>query len=148
MTPPSRSRTRPPAGDPSAPRPVGAPDDGDLNVVVLVGTLSSDPVERELPSGDVLVGYEVTSRCGESAPATSVPVVWFAPPTRRPRVGAGDRVVVIGHVRRRFFRAGGATASRTEVVATRVGRAGAAARTSAARVVADAARSLAGPGGG
>jgi single-strand DNA-binding protein len=33
---------------------------------------------------------------------------------------AGDEVVVIGRVRKRFFRVGGATQSRTEVVATRV----------------------------
>ena len=33
---------------------------------------------------------------------------------------AGDEVVVVGRARRRFFRAGGATASRTEVVAAQV----------------------------
>ena len=36
---------------------------------------------------------------------------------------AGDEVVVVGRVRRRFFRAGGATASRVEVEAEVVARA-------------------------
>jgi single-strand DNA-binding protein len=36
---------------------------------------------------------------------------------------AGDEVVVVGTVRRRFFRAGGATQSRTEVLADKVVRA-------------------------
>jgi len=39
-------------------------------------------------------------------------------------VAAGDEVVVTGRVRRRFYRAGGATQSRTEVVAHAVVRAG------------------------
>jgi single-stranded DNA-binding protein len=39
-------------------------------------------------------------------------------------VAAGDRVAVVGRVRRRFFRAGGATRSATEVLATSVTRAG------------------------
>ena len=44
---------------------------------------------------------------------------------RRPRAGAatwaaGDEVLVTGRIRRRFFRAGGVTQSRTEVVATDV----------------------------
>ena len=97
------------------------PDVDGLNMVVLTGRLSSDPSERTLPSGDLLTGYEVTiPRC--DGPADSVPVVLIG--TAGPRgVTAGDRVVVIGRVRRRFFRAGGSTASRTEVVAERVVRA-------------------------
>jgi single-strand DNA-binding protein len=47
-------------------------------------------------------------------------VAWFDPPASAATFAAGDDVVVVGRVRRRFFRAGGATASRTEVVADRV----------------------------
>ena len=57
---------------------------------------------------------------GEPARAESVPVAWFEPPSSASAMGAGDDVVVVGRVRRRFFRAGGATASRTEVVAAAV----------------------------
>lgn len=93
------------------------------NLVVLRGTLSRDPESRELPSGDALVAYEVTVRPEPGSGATraeSVPVAWFDPPAVATALVAGDHVVVVGRVRRRFLRAGGATASRTEVVATRV----------------------------
>jgi single-strand DNA-binding protein len=86
-----------------------------MNVVVLWGTLSSEPVERRLPSGSVAWSCEVTTRDGAGR-ANSVPVSWLDPPAP-PAWCAGDEVVVCGVVRRRFFRAGGATQSRTEVVA-------------------------------
>jgi len=114
---------------PGARKP-GAPNKGavqaetqpnDLNVAFVVGSLSSDPVERTLPSGDLVVNYEITSRSSGSGTQT-VPVAWFKPPKRRQRLVAGDAVLVIGQVRRRFFRAGGATASRTEIVADKVVR--------------------------
>jgi single-strand DNA-binding protein len=89
----------------------------ELDLVVLCGTLSSAPTERELPSGDVLRGYEVTVREAERH-ASSVPVVLVG--GRAPSAARGDRVAVVGRVHRRFFRAGGATASRTEVVADEV----------------------------
>jgi single-strand DNA-binding protein len=90
-----------------------------MNVVVLHGSLSRPPSERTLPSGDRLVAYEVTVRA-EGRAAESVPVVWPAAPARAVEVVAGEEVVVAGRVRRRFFRAGDATASRTEVVADAV----------------------------
>lgn len=93
--------------------------DADLDLAVLVGTLSSDPVEQTLPSGSVLLRYEVTVR--DRAPADTVPVAWVDP-RRPPALAVGDRVVVVGRVRRRFFRAGGATRSATEVLATSVSR--------------------------
>lgn len=93
--------------------------DDDLDLAVLVGTLSSDPVEQTLPSGSRLLRYEVTVR--DRAPADTVPVCWVDP-RRAPAFAAGDRIVVIGRVRRRFFRAGGATRSATEVLATSVSR--------------------------
>lgn len=91
------------------------------NVVVLRGRISSAPRHRTLPSGTVLVQLEVTTpSVGTTADtAASVPVAWFDP--RRSRIpDEGDEVVVVGHARRRFFRAGGVTASRTEVVASQV----------------------------
>lgn len=91
----------------------------DLNLAVIVGTLSSDPVSHVLPSGSTLLRYEVTTR--DRSPADTVPVSWLEP-RRPPAVREGDRVLVVGRVRRRFFRAGGFTRSSTEVVAAAVRR--------------------------
>ncbi len=89
------------------------------NVVVLVGRLARPAEARELPSGDRLVAYEVTvDREGERA--ETVPVVWFGAPASAVDHDVDERMVVVGRVRRRFFRAGGGTQSRTEVVAEAV----------------------------
>lgn len=90
-----------------------------MNVVVLRGTLSRPAEERTLPSGDRLVALEVTVRHPD-APTATVPVIWMEAPASAAILAAGTQVVVTGRVRRRFFRAGGVTASRTEVVAERV----------------------------
>lgn len=102
---------------PTSTDPADLPDD--LDVAVVTGTLSSDPTIVELASGSLLYRYEVTSR--HAGGTDTVPVVWFDP-SRPPALHAGDGVVVVGRVRRRFFRAGGATRSATEVVATSVAR--------------------------
>jgi len=107
-----------------------------MNVVMIQGRLSSDPRQSDLPSGSTLHAYEVSTR--SDGVTRSVPVVWVDA-SRPPAVTEGDDVVVVGSVRRRFFRAGGATASRTEVEAEVVARAGSkraanALRTAASRV--------------
>ena len=93
-----------------------------MNIVVLRGTLSSEPRERLLPSGTVVTNWEVTTRV--EGKAQSVPVQWDTPTAAIRACSEGDEVVVTGRVRRRFFRAGGATASRTEVVASAFARPG------------------------
>ena len=85
------------------------------NVVVLRGRVTSEPRVRELPSGAWVIQLEITTRCDGTG--VSVPVAVF---DREVGCAAGDEVVVAGHVRRRFFRAGGVTQSRTEVVAAEV----------------------------
>ncbi len=90
-----------------------------MNVVILRGRLSRDPSTRTLPSGDDLVTLEVTIR-PTSGPTETVPVAWPHAASRAERLSAGSDVLVTGRVRRRFFRAGGATASRTEVLADTV----------------------------
>ena len=88
-----------------------------MNVVVIQGALSRPAEERELPSGDRLVALEVTTRTPDGVAAT-VPVVWIGgPPCSWDQ---GEEVVVVGHVRRRWFKTAGATQSRTEVLATQV----------------------------
>jgi single-strand DNA-binding protein len=88
------------------------------NLVILRGTLAADPRTRELPSGSVLLQFDVTTR--DESGTQSVPVAWFEPAAASVPAAAGDELVVIGSVRRRFFRAAGATQSRTEVVAEQV----------------------------
>jgi single-strand DNA-binding protein len=90
-----------------------------MNVVILRGHLSSAPSSRTLPSGDTLVTFEVTTRPPEG-PAETVPVAWPDAPRRAATLPPGAEVVVTGRVRRRFFKAGTATASRTEVLADAV----------------------------
>jgi single-strand DNA-binding protein len=86
-----------------------------LNIALVRGTCSSPAEFRVLPSGDSLAQLQVTTRVGESA--LSVPISVRAPKQWIEQLDAGDDVMVVGHVRRRFFRAGGATASRVEVEA-------------------------------
>ena len=86
----------------------------------LAGRISGDPEERELPSGDRLWTFRVVVPREKPRGRQTVDVVdctaWDGR-TRRTvsRWGDGDRVEVAGALRRRFFRAGGATASRVEV---------------------------------
>ena len=87
------------------------------NVSILAGSLIRPPELRELASGTTLLGVDVRLP-GADGPTESVPVVWADPPAAAAAWSAGDDVVVLGRVRRRFFRAGGTTQSRTEVVAT------------------------------
>lgn len=89
------------------------------NLVVLFGAVTGAIVDRPLPSGSVAVQFDVRTETGGSA--TSVNVSWIDPaPADRSALVADDAVVVIGSVRRRFFRVGGATQSRTEVLADKV----------------------------
>lgn len=111
-----------------------------MNVVVLRGKLSRDPEARELPSGDRVLALEVTVPAESPGQRSdSVPVVWFDAPASAARLVAGTEVVVTGRARRRFFRSGGSTQSRTEVVAHRVL---AASQRRRARVVLDEAAAL------
>lgn len=91
------------------------------NLVVLRGTLSNEPRRRTLPSGTELVQLDLTTPHPDGA--RSVPLAWFDPPQAAlTRLDRGTEVVVVGHVHRRFFQAGGATQSRTEVVVERMAR--------------------------
>jgi single-strand DNA-binding protein len=115
-----------------------------INVAVLHGTLSSTPRARLLPSGDELLALEVTIP-HDDGPDETVPVAWF-PPRNTPELERGDAVVVTGRVRRRFFRAGDAVRSATEVVADSVVRASHRARVRRAIDQAVAALDTAGTG--
>ncbi len=91
------------------------------NVALVRGTCSSPADVRVLPSEQVLAQLQITTRV--DGRALSVPVAVLDPPAWVEQLDAGDDVVVVGHVRRRFFRAGGVTASRVEIEADVVTRA-------------------------
>jgi single-strand DNA-binding protein len=93
------------------------------NLAMIRGVVPHDPQQRELPAGGVVVQFDVATRIESDAKVVtvSVPVAWNDPSTAQLGVlVAGVEVVVFGTVRRRFFRVGGATQSRTEVVADAV----------------------------
>jgi len=102
--------------------PVGATPG--LNLVVLRGVTSSPVEVRTLPSGRRLATLSMRVP-GSDARATSVPVAAWDPPGWLAELDAEEAVVVVGTLRRRFFRdARGATSSRVEVEAATVGRGG------------------------
>ena len=118
-----------------------------VNEVHLSGRVSGSPEEKTLPSGDVVVLFRLvvrrpavrrtaSSRAGaqgaasESAGRKAAVVdtldvaCWAARPRKAAlRLRDGDAAEVSGSLHRRFFRAGGAAASRYEVAAATVARA-------------------------
>lgn len=123
------TRTRPaPAARPAQ---EGAQRPGDVpvgcNEVRLIGRVSAAPERRELPSGDLLVSWRLV--VGRPPPRRAAPegvrvptvdtltcVAWSAGARRTASaLGPGDVVEVAGALRQRFWKAGAALASRTEV---------------------------------
>jgi hypothetical protein len=93
-----------------------------LNLAVIRGEVSSQPDVRVLPSEAVLVQLQVTTRL--ESETLSTPIAVWNPPGWVEELEPGSEIVVVGRVRRRFFRAAGATASRVELEADVVARAG------------------------
>lgn len=97
-----------------------------VNEVRLVGRVSGTVEQRELPSGDLVVQLRVVvPRVGTdhgSARVDTIDVACWTARVRRSalRLTTDSVVEVDGALRRRFFRAGAATASRYEVEARRV----------------------------
>jgi single-strand DNA-binding protein len=89
------------------------------NLALVVGTLTRPPELRALPSGEAVLALELRVRPDEGL-SESVPVAWYAPSPGAADWAPGEEVLVAGRTRRRFFRSGGATQSRTEVVAVTV----------------------------
>ena len=94
-----------------------------VNEVRLVGRISQPPEERVLPSGDtvwtfrVVVARPAADPVKARAGVDALECVAWSGRVRRSVSGwsAGDVVEVTGALRRRFFRTGGAVASRVEV---------------------------------
>ncbi len=93
------------------------------NLVVLIGPITGAPEERSVGDGRALQFDVATTVCaaGDRSRRVDVPVNWLDPPAADAAVLVpGLEVLVVGTVRRRFFRSGGVTTSRTEVVPDRV----------------------------
>jgi len=112
-----KSATARAVSETSEPAPLEA-----VNLAVVRGAVSSPPEVRLLPSETKLVQLQVTTRLAEET--LSVPVACWSAAAWVEELEPGDEVVVVGRVRRRFFRAAGATASRVELEADVVARAG------------------------
>lgn len=84
----------------------------DLNLSLLLGEVTSEPVSRELSSGDVVSSFDVATDTPHGR--LSVPI---AVDGDAAGIEVGHRVLVSGVTRRRFFRSGSGLLSRTEVLA-------------------------------
>ncbi len=91
-----------------------------FNTVMLIGRLSSDPVERRMPDGAEVTELRVD--CDESPSERTLPLpvsAWHADvdPAVLRSLRRGDVVVVAGRLVRRFYRSGAGARSLTEVMA-------------------------------
>jgi single-strand DNA-binding protein len=87
-----------------------------LNIVIVIGSLAKPVEVRDLPSGVSIANFDVVVPQVDGTP-DSVPVALFEAPEEVLQWEAGAPLLVVGRVRRRFFRVGPTTQSRTEVVA-------------------------------
>lgn len=97
------------------------------NEITIVGRLSAEPEERELPSGDLLVTCRVVVPRGDGKVDTLDCTAWSAASRKRLLSWqAGDIVEVQGALHRRFWRGTAGQSSRYEIevgTAKRVARA-------------------------
>ncbi|HUF97445.1 MAG TPA: hypothetical protein VMM60_04895 [Ilumatobacter sp.] len=84
------------------------------NLAVLRGFVARPPVARQLPAGGRVLQFDLAT---EGSNHLSSPVAIH---DETVIVEEGDHIIVVGQVVRRFFRTGGATASRTEVGAAAI----------------------------
>jgi hypothetical protein len=87
----------------------------DVNLAIVRGRLAAEPDLRPLPGGTTVAHLDVVTDLG------TVPVAWHEPRSATlAALPVGVELLVVGRVARRFFRSGGRTLGRTEVVADRV----------------------------
>jgi single-strand DNA-binding protein len=94
-----------------------------VNVSIVRGTISAPPEVRTLKSGRSVATLAVRTSAGDGR-NTSVPVTVWDPPAWVETLAPDDDVLVVGRVRRRFFRtATGGNGARTDVEAESVAKA-------------------------
>jgi hypothetical protein len=94
------------------PRQTAAVTPADLNIVVLVGEVTSPLVSRTLATGEIASSFDMSTQTDEGR--ISVPIAIHG---ENSTIVVGAQLCVVGVVRRRFFRAGTSVSSRTEVLA-------------------------------
>lgn len=102
-----------------------------VNLGVVCGRCSGAPEIRVLESGTRLATFGVRCPGGSGGPGgpgdndrpTSVPVTVWNPAAWIETLEAGDAVIVVGRLRRRFFQRAGGVGSRVDLEAELVGRA-------------------------
>jgi single-stranded DNA-binding protein len=96
-----------------------------VNLGVLCGPCSTAPEVRVLESGTRLATLAVRCPAGPAADerSTSVPVTVWNPPAWVDTLEAGEVIVVVGRLRRRFYQRPGGVGSRVDLEAEYVGRA-------------------------
>lgn len=94
------------------PRQTTAVTPADLNIVVLVGEVTSPLVSRTLATGEIASSFDMSTQTDEGR--ISVPIAIHG---ENSTIVVGAQLCVVGVVRRRFFRAGTSVSSRTEVLA-------------------------------
>lgn len=92
-----------------------------MNLAILTGRLARPAEHRSLPSGDPVAYLDVTVE-GPDQKHETVNVAVYSPPASTLSLDEGDEVIVVGRVRRRFYRTAARLESRTEVVAEGVAR--------------------------
>lgn len=93
-----------------------------VNLAVVWGVCSTVPEVRELDSGRRLASLSVRVKTGDE-PATSVPVTVWEPPAWVETLAAGDEILVLGRIRRRFFQtAAGGRGAKVELEAEALAR--------------------------
>lgn len=94
-----------------------------INSIQLVGRVSGEPSERQLPSGDRVVSFRLVIPREESGSDTIDVSAWSGRTRRTALSLQPDQVVAVdGALRRRFFRSHGDVASRYEVEAVSIER--------------------------
>ncbi len=86
-----------------------------VNLVILIGEVTSPPVQRTLQTGEVVSSFDIATHVQEGRISVPIACVGESETTH-----VGDSVCVVGIVRRRFFRSGAGVTSRTEVLAEQV----------------------------
>jgi hypothetical protein len=94
------------------PRQTTSVTPADLNIVVLVGEVTSPLVSRTLATGEIASSFDMSTQTDEGR--ISVPIARHG---ENSTIVVGAQLCVVGVVRRRFFRAGTSVSSRTEVLA-------------------------------
>jgi single-stranded DNA-binding protein len=110
----------------------GSAESPGINLAVLCGPCSGPAEIRVLESGTRLATLAVrcpatttggAASAGADERVTSVPVTVWDPPAWVETLAAGDPIVVVGRMRRRFYQRAGGVGSRVDVEAEMVGRA-------------------------